>query len=117
MSDLINRISNYTYVLHPFNLKRTNKVFRNDTSQLKLKIIRTSLKETPADTEKLQAISTKTAIFIAKKHEKMNITVIQIRVLISFTLKFLPEIKKEKNSKINLELLSIFLNSWHSEKV
>ena len=38
MSDLNKRISNYTYVLHPFNLHRVNKIFQNHTSQLKAKI-------------------------------------------------------------------------------
>ena len=40
----------------------------------------------------LQDISTETAIFIATKHEKTNMAVIQICVIISFTLTFLPEI-------------------------
>ena len=40
----------------------------------------------------LQAISTETAIFIATKQEKTNMGVIQIRVIISFTLNLLSEI-------------------------
>ena len=38
MSDLIERISNYTYVLRPFNLQRAKNFYQNQTSQLKIKI-------------------------------------------------------------------------------
>ena len=44
LSDLIKKISNYTYVLHLFNLKRVNKLFQNHTSQLKVKIARDVIK-------------------------------------------------------------------------
>ena len=39
MSDQITRIWNYTNLLQPFNLKRTNKLFQNHTNQLKAKIV------------------------------------------------------------------------------
>ena len=44
----------------------------------------------------LQDISTETVIFIATKHEKANIAVIQTRMIISFTFIFSPEIKNVK---------------------
>ena len=40
----------------------------------------------------LQDVSKETAIFIAKKHEKTNMAVIQICIIISFTLTFFPGI-------------------------
>ena len=58
----------------------------------------------------LQKILTETSIFIATKHEKTNMTITQIRIIISFILNFLPELWKIKiGTMINFHRLWILL--------
>ena len=103
--DLIKSISNCTYLLHGFNFQRADKLLRNHISQSKVMVARSVIKRNICWYEKLcnyrkpwylllqlQDISAETAIFMATKHEKTYMAFIQIRMIISFTSNFLPEI-------------------------